>query len=210
MIKANKRGRPCVPPEVRSLQIEAQQLLINLIDIGSGLNASALEEIFHLGAQGVKQKTGRTWYRWKAGERAMSRDQRDRIGRLAIKRGWLPQVGANTLFGTDAESIAFNSLRGYAPRHGLTFDRADELAMRESRQARSRVEKWVKQNELKFARAKARAITAIADLQSIYQSTELDLPLAPPENIKSAHLHSMAEQLQEMELDFFFEPYWNV
>lgn len=138
----------------------------------------------------------------------MSWELRDRVGRLSIKRGWLLRIDTYAFFASDVESIAFDSLRGYDPAPGLTFDREDELAMLAARRSREQVLRWAKGCEAKHRRTKARAIAAIGELRSIYQATELELPLAPPE-IESVQLKAMTDQIQAMVLNLYFPPYWD-
>lgn len=83
-----KRG-PKVDPEKRLEEIEATQYLAVSIRTASGKSSAELEEIFKLGAVGVKTRTGRTWNRYMNGERAMRPELRDSITRRAVRMGWI-------------------------------------------------------------------------------------------------------------------------
>lgn len=84
-----KKGRPLLTDDARA----ASMLFAVTITRASGLSATALELVIQM----ESNPAGRNWRRYLKGERTLSAENRDRIGRIAKKNGWLmPLSGAVT------------------------------------------------------------------------------------------------------------------
>lgn len=108
-------ARKALPPEIRQMNITATQLLASVIRRCSKMPPHKLEESLGIGGEGHGEaKSGMQWRRYQRGERTMCPEQRDRVARKALLRGWLP-ADRPPLFGD--ERVAWGSLQRLLERH---------------------------------------------------------------------------------------------
>lgn len=83
-------GRPKEPAEMKAKRAEVARFLTELIEKNSGLTAAEIEDAMQVGTPGdFNGRTGRTWLRWKSGERALHRARRSQVISTAIRLGWI-------------------------------------------------------------------------------------------------------------------------
>jgi hypothetical protein len=86
--KKKRRGRPPAGDQMKKLTA----VFATTITSKSGLKAAELELIFNI----KSTPPGNNWSRYMRGDRSMAPEVRERIGKIAVKKGWLRTTGVMT------------------------------------------------------------------------------------------------------------------
>jgi hypothetical protein len=197
-------GRPKEPARIKAKRAEVARFLTELIEKNSGLTAAEIEDAMEAGTPGeFKGRTGRTWLRWKSGERALHRGRRHQVAMAAIRLGWIKPF-ANSNFLTELEDLAYGSVCGAW----------NDQPMVTSSETKRATADWpasffqkVKLDRENFEKARTGAVRHLKALHEFYLTTEAEkfLPDVATYGQGWKELEAQIKKLEELEIDHFEE-----
>jgi hypothetical protein len=197
-------GRPKEPARIKAKRAEVARFLIELIEKNSGLTAAEIEDAMQVGTPGdFNGRTGRTWLRWKSGERALRPARRRQVALAAVRRGWIKPF-ANDAHLTELEELAFGSVRG---AWDVEPKGTSSVTNHSTADWPASFFQKVKLDRDNFEKARTGAIRHLKGLHRFYLTTKPErfLPYVVTYGPGWKELEATIEKLEELEIDHYEE-----